>query len=71
MRVAVDRFKEALEATPDILKKGDEMRENLRDADNHLEGTYLVRLFAAFEAALRRMIEPAATTQRGMRLRQF
>jgi hypothetical protein len=29
------------------------VRSSLRDADRNLEGTYLVRLFAAFEAALR------------------
>jgi hypothetical protein len=52
-RVAVDRLKAALVATPDLLKKKDAARRYLRDADRNLEGTYLVRLFAAFEAALR------------------
>jgi hypothetical protein len=52
-RVAVDRLKAALVATPDLLKKKDEARSYLRHADRNLEGTYLVRLFAAFEAALR------------------
>src|SRR5438309_6546766 len=52
-RVAVDRLKAALVATPDLLKKKDEARRYLRHADRNLEGTYLVRLFAAFEAALR------------------
>jgi hypothetical protein len=52
-RIAVDRLKAQVVATPDILKKGDGTRAYLRDADRNLEGTYLVRLFAAFEAALR------------------
>lgn len=52
-RVAVDRLKDQVVATPDILKKGDQTRAYLRNADSNLEGTYLVRLFAAFEAALR------------------
>ncbi len=52
-RFAVNWLKTALVATPDILKKNDEARTYLRDADAKLEDTYLVRLFAAFEAALR------------------
>jgi hypothetical protein len=52
-RVAVDRLKAQVAATPDIIKKDDRTRAYLRDADKNLEGTYLVRLFAAFEAALR------------------
>jgi len=52
-RVALDRLKAALIATPDLLKKKDEARRYLRRADRNLEGTFLVRLFAAFEAALR------------------
>jgi hypothetical protein len=38
---------------PDIMARDDEARVYLRAADKNLEGTYLVRLFAAFEAALR------------------
>src|SRR5437868_3819800 len=52
-RIAVDRLKAGLVATPDLLKRNDVARAYLRDADRNLEGTYLVRLFAAFEAALR------------------
>jgi len=52
-RIAVDRLKVQVAATPDILNKDDGSRAYLRDTDLNLEGTYLVRLFAAFEAALR------------------
>ena len=52
-RVAVDRLKVAVVGTPDLLKKDPVAREYLRQADENLEGTYIVRLFAAFEAALR------------------
>jgi len=52
-RVAVDRLKDAVAATPDLLKKDPVAREYLRVASGNLEGTYIVRLFAAFEAALR------------------
>ena len=53
IRFAVDRLKAGLVATPDLLQRNDEARTYLRAADRNLEGTYLVRLFAAFEAALR------------------
>jgi len=52
-RLAVDRLSEDVAVAPDILKRRDETRAYLRDAAQNLEGTYLVRLFAAFEAALR------------------
>ncbi|HEV3166770.1 MAG TPA: hypothetical protein VGZ22_22275 [Isosphaeraceae bacterium] len=39
--------------TPDLLKKDAVARECLLAAHENLEGTYIVRLFAAFEAALR------------------
>ena len=52
-RLAVDRLKVDVKAAPDILPKGSDARKHLRLADKNLEGTYLVRLFAAFEAALR------------------
>lgn len=52
-RAAVDWLRAAVAATPDLLKKNPVARENLRDAHENLEGTYIVRLFAAFEAALR------------------
>ncbi len=53
VRTAVDRFKAQILETPDLVRKGDETRAHLAAADSNLEGTYLVRLFAAFEAALR------------------
>ena len=52
-RAAVDRLKDAVAATPDLLKKDPVAREYLHDAHRNLAGTYIVRLFAAFEAALR------------------
>ena len=52
-RIAVDRLKAQVVATPEILRREDKTRTYLRMADRNLEGTYLVRLFAAFEAALR------------------
>ena len=52
-RTAVDRLKAQAAVAPDLLRNDDWTRAYLRDADRNLEGTYLVRLFAAFEAALR------------------
>jgi len=52
-RAAVDWLKVAVKKTPDILKENPVARDYLRDAHENLEGTYIVRLFAAFEAALR------------------
>ena len=52
-RVAVDRLKDAVATTPDLLRKDPVAREYLHDAHRNLAGTYIVRLFAAFEAALR------------------
>ena len=49
----MDRLKDQVAASPDILKSDDGTRAYLREANKNLEGTYLVRLFAAFEAALR------------------
>jgi hypothetical protein len=40
-------------AAPDLLKTNRVAREYLIRADHNLDGTYIVRLFAAFEAALR------------------
>ncbi len=53
VRAAVDRLQAAVAATPDLLKKDPVAREYLHDAHKNLGGTYIVRLFAAFEAALR------------------
>ena len=52
-RAAVDHLQSALTATPDLLERDRPARDHLRRADQNLEGTYIVRLFAAFEAALR------------------
>jgi hypothetical protein len=50
-RIAVDRLTAQVVANPSLLRKDD--RARLREVDRNLEGTYLVCLFAAFEAALR------------------
>ena len=52
-RTAVDYLKDAVVMRPDLLKKDSVAREYLDDMQKNLEGTYIVRLFAAFEAALR------------------
>lgn len=53
-RLAVDRLKRAVDETPDLLKNEDpDARKHLKKARENLEGTYIVRLFATFEAALR------------------
>ena len=52
-RAAVDHLKASVAATPDLLKHDPVAREYLHDAHQNLAGTYIVRLFAAFEAALR------------------
>jgi len=54
-RAAVDRLRAAVAATPDLLKNDRVTREYLSRAHENLDGTYIVRLFAAFEAALRRV----------------
>ena len=53
VRTAVDRFRADVTATPEILPRDPDARKHLPKADENLEGTYIVRLFAAFEAALR------------------
>jgi hypothetical protein len=53
VRAAVDRLKDAVARAPDFLNKDPVAREYLRDAHENLEATYIIRLFAAFEAALR------------------
>ena len=52
VRIAVDRLKSAVASDPTVLGK-DPKPANLGAADRNLEGTYLVRLFAEFESALR------------------
>ena len=52
-RFALDHLKARLISAPDLFAKNHEARSNLSNTDQNLEGTYLVRIFAAFEAALR------------------
>ena len=52
MRIAVDRLKATVAHDPTVLKN-DPTPANLSVACRNLEGTYLVRLFAEFESALR------------------
>jgi hypothetical protein len=52
VRIAVDRLKSAVAHDPTALRAGPKPA-NLGAADRNLEGTYLVRLFAEFESALR------------------
>ncbi|OJW24657.1 MAG: hypothetical protein BGO49_06360 [Planctomycetales bacterium 71-10] len=53
-RAAVDRLRAALQTAPDLAAQLEgPARDNLKNAHLNLEGTYIVRLFAAFEAALR------------------
>jgi hypothetical protein len=52
-RIALDRLKAQAASTPELFRKIGPTRPRLQDADRNLEGTYIVRLFAAFEAALR------------------
>src|SRR5208282_815888 len=53
VRFAVNRLRAQVAGDPTLLKRDDGTRAYLNAADGNLEGTYLVRLFAAFEAALR------------------
>jgi hypothetical protein len=53
VRFAVDRLRHLPIGHIENREMADELRKVLRNADRHLEGTYVVRLFAAFEAALR------------------
>jgi hypothetical protein len=52
VRIAVDRLKAAVADDPTVLMN-DPTPANLSVAGRNLEGTYLVRLFAEFESALR------------------
>ncbi len=53
VRDSVDRLKRELALNPGFVAGEERLRKNLRAADDGLEGTYQVRLFATFEAALR------------------
>jgi hypothetical protein len=52
-RLAVSRLKVQVNGDANILAAEPGAREHLSAADANLEGTYIVRIFAAFEAALR------------------
>jgi hypothetical protein len=52
-RAAVERLNAEVAARPDLLKNEPEARVYLRAARKNLAGTYIIRLFAAFESALR------------------
>lgn len=52
-RLALNRLRADVVRAPDLLINDRVARDHLRLAHENLEGTYIVRLFAAFEAALR------------------
>lgn len=52
-RVAVARLAGQLLADPNLLNDEPQARQGLPQASRNLEGTYVVRVFAAFESALR------------------
>ena len=52
-RVAVSRLVSLVQANANVLTNEPEARDGLSRAYKNLEGTYLIRLFAAFESALR------------------
>ena len=52
-RVAVARLTDQVRANANVLADEPEARSGLSRASQNLEGTYLVRVFAAFESALR------------------
>src|SRR5271157_5295877 len=64
-RRAVDRLSADVARDPSTLGEGPSPRD-LRSADENLEGTYLVRMFAEFETGVRsfwRAIKPRARAQ--------
>jgi len=52
-RVAVSRLAQQVHENPNVLADEPKARDGLPQASKNLEGTYLVRVFAAFESALR------------------
>jgi hypothetical protein len=53
-RLASDRLLAAIEQDPTVLGHSRDIRvRDVRDASERLEGTYLIRLFAEFESAIR------------------
>ena len=62
IRVEYEAVAEAVRVSLDTLRRQGGVLADLRRAEGNLEGTYFVRLFAVFEAALR---EFWGTTQKG------
>jgi hypothetical protein len=64
-RIAIDRLSELVAIDPGVLGVGPRPRD-LKSADENLEGTYLIRMFAEFETVVRsfwKTIRPRARTQ--------
>jgi len=64
-RIAVKRLSAEVVRAPSVLGDGPRPRD-LKSADENLEGTYLIRMFAEFETGVRsywRTIKPRAHTQ--------
>ena len=51
-KLAIDRLRSAVQHDPTLLRPGIKPR-NVKEALRNLEGTYVIRLFAQFEAGLR------------------
>ena len=68
-RLAVDRLRDQVAVAPNLLGRDTGIRD-VREADENLEGTYLVRLFAAFEAALAPTTVRGTMTRNAIRLRR-
>jgi hypothetical protein len=62
MRQAADRFLAEVGRDPSILR-GDARARDLERASGHLEGTYVMRLFAEFETGLRDYWKTVRRTQ--------
>jgi hypothetical protein len=66
IRFATERVLEAVRQDPTILQRALEPRD-IREASDHLEATYLVRLFAEFESGLRHFWQVARPNRRRTR----
>jgi len=69
-RLGIGRLREQAGADPSILGKGIGIVD-VRLAEDRLEGTYLIRLFAEFEAGLRRYWPTARATDPPSRTRDL
>jgi len=71
-RLATDRLLAAAEQDPTVLGQNRDLRvRDVRDASKHLEGTYIIRLFAEFESALRMFWPRARSTDAPSRTRDL